>query len=120
MLKSSRVIQMNKKWISLALAGFLLGGCQNKPKEPELTRYSNMALDAGFDTVMTLTGYTETEDRFNQYFAEMKQLVLHYNALFDVYNDYAGLNNIKTINDNAGIAPVSVDPEIIELLSTEK
>lgn len=43
-LKSSRVIQMNKKWISLALAGFLLGGCQNKPKEPELTRYSNMAL----------------------------------------------------------------------------
>lgn len=120
MLKSSRVIQMNKKWISLALAGFLLGGCQNKPKEPELTRYSNMALDAGFDTVMTLTGYTETEDRFNQYFAEMKQLFLHYNALFDVYNDYAGLNNIKTINDNAGIAPVSVDPEIIELLSTAK
>lgn len=120
MLESSRVIQMNKKWISLALAGFLLGGCQNKPKEPELTRYSNMALDAGFDTVMTLTGYTETEDRFNQYFAEMKQLFLHYNALFDVYNDYAGLNNIKTINDNAGIAPVSVDPEIIELLSTAK
>ena len=38
MLKSSRVIQMNKKWISLALAGFLLGGCENKPKEPELTR----------------------------------------------------------------------------------
>lgn len=50
----------------------------------------------------------------------MKQLFLHYNALFDVYNDYDGLNNIKTINDNAGIEPVSVDPEIIELLKTAK
>ena len=121
MLESSRVIQMNKKWMPLAFCGLLmLGGCQSRPKEPELTRYSNMALDAGFDTVMTLTGYTETEDQFNQYFAEMKQLFLHYNALFDVYNDYAGLNNIKTINDNAGIAPVSVDPEIIELLNTAR
>ena len=121
MLESSRVIQMNKKAMSLALAGLLmLGGCQSKPKEPELTRYSNMALDAGFDTVMTLTGFTENEEQFNQYFAEMKQLFLHYNALFDVYNDYDGLNNIKTINDNAGIEPVSVDPEIIELLKTAK
>ena len=74
--------------MSLALAGLLmLGGCQSKPKEPELTRYSNMALDAGFDTAMTLTGFTENEEQFNQYFAEMKQLFLHYNALFDVYND---------------------------------
>ena len=61
---------MNKKAMSLALAGLLmLGGCQSKPKEPELTRYSNMALDAGFDTVMTLTGFTENEEQFNQYFA---------------------------------------------------
>ena len=34
----------------------------------------------------------------------------------DIYHDYEGMNNIKTINDNAGIQPVKVDEEIIELL----
>ena len=35
--------------------------------------------------------------------------------MFDIYNEYE-MNNIKTINDQAGIAPVTVEPEIIELL----
>ena len=35
---------------------------------------------------------------------------------YDIYHDYEGMNNIKTINDNAGIQPVKVDEEIIELL----
>lgn len=111
-----------KKIIGLLMAGMLLvSGCDKKA-EPEaaLTKYSNMALDAGFDTVMTLTGFTETQEQFNDYFAEMKSMFLHYNALFDVYNSYEGINNIKTINDQAGIAPVKVEPEIIEMLKTAK
>ena len=33
-----------------------------------------------------------------------------------IYHDYEGINNIKTINDNAGVAPVEVSQEIIDLL----
>ena len=36
--------------------------------------------------------------------------------MYDVYNDYDKINNIKTINDNAGVKPVKVSSEIIELL----
>jgi thiamine biosynthesis lipoprotein len=36
--------------------------------------------------------------------------------LFDIYENYEGINNIKTINDNAGQVPVKVDQKIIDLL----
>ena len=39
-----------------------------------------------------------------------------YHQLYDIYHDYEGINNIKTINDNAGILPVKVDQKIIDLL----
>ena len=37
--------------------------------------------------------------------------------LYDIYNSYEGLNNLKTVNDYAGKAPVKVDRRIIDLLS---
>ena len=36
--------------------------------------------------------------------------------MFDIYHSYDGLNNLKTINDNAGITPVQADQEILDLL----
>ena len=42
--------------------------------------------------------------------------LLVYHQLFDIYNDYEGITNLKTVNDNAGIAPVVVDRKIIDLL----
>ncbi len=45
-------------------------------------------------------------------YGEMKE----YHQLYDIYNDYEGVINIKTINDNAGVRPVKVDGKIIALL----
>ncbi len=42
--------------------------------------------------------------------------LVEYNQLYDIYNDYDGVANIKTINDNAGIAPVTVDDKILGML----
>jgi len=39
---------------------------------------------------------------------------------FDIYNTYDGMNNLKTVNDNAGKEAVEVDPELIELLLKAK
>ena len=47
---------------------------------------------------------------------QIKEQFQYYNDLFDIYHNYEGMNNIKTINDNAGKEPVEVDPEIIALL----
>lgn len=69
-----------------------------------------------FDTVTTIKGPSESEEAFTQTARQLHDELLRYHQLFDIYNDYEGLNNLKTVNDSAGIAPVEVDRAIIDLL----
>lgn len=113
----SRGDSMLKKALILTLFVALLTGCT--PKE-SLTKYSNQTIEAGFDTIITLVGYTKSQSEFDDYFETMKIAFTRYNQLFDKYNDYNGVNNIKTINDNAGKTPIVVDSAIIEMLKMAK
>ncbi|PWJ52374.1 thiamine biosynthesis lipoprotein [Faecalicatena contorta] len=70
-----------------------------------------------FDTASVIVGYAKSEDEFAKYSQKVYDELEVYNKLFDIYNDYDGINNIKTINDNAGIKAVKVDKKIIDLLS---
>lgn len=105
---------MKKIILSLITITFLLSGC--KP----LNRYSDICYDCGFNTVWNWIIYTENENKNNQYEEMIKESVTRYNKLFDIYNNYENINNIKTINDNAGIKPIEVDEEIIEMLKISK
>ena len=78
-------------------------------------KYTATFLDI-FDTSTEIMGYAFNEKEFSDQAALLKEQLVFYNNLYDIYNDYDGVNNIKTINDNAGLSPVKVDPEIIELL----
>ncbi|MCR5754594.1 MAG: FAD:protein FMN transferase [Acetatifactor sp.] len=88
-------------------------------RQPKLTKYTATFLDI-FDTRTEILGYAETKEEFSEQAALLKERLVFYNKLYDIYNDYEDVANIKTINDNAGIAPVSVDPEIIELIDFSK
>lgn len=90
-------------------------GRQEQPV-PELHNYNNLSLDAGFDTVFTYQEATETKEIFDAHFQQAVSLFTYYNNLFDIYNNYEGMNNLYTINENAGTAPVKVDPDLIEML----
>jgi len=92
---------------------------ENAQKENDLTKFSFVDYES-FDTITTVTAYLKSEEEFNLLQAEIQELFRHYDSLFDIYKDYEGVNNIKTINDNAGINPVTVDKEIIDLLKTAK
>lgn len=94
-------------------------GSETKPAASYQTM-QNVSLDAGFDTVITLVEQTDRPDLFSEHFEAMCEEFRKYNALFDIYNDYEGINNLKTVNDNAGIRPVECDPELIELLEKAK
>jgi len=72
-----------------------------------------------FDTFIQVIIYAESQQEFARHYTFVREMFEHYHALFDIYND-RDINNLKTINDNAGIAPVVVDPAIIELLSISK
>ena len=70
-----------------------------------------------FDTVSAVYSYAgDSEDRFCEMYTGVEELLLKYHMLFDIYDSYEGINNLKTVNDNAGVAPVSVAPELIEFL----
>jgi thiamine biosynthesis lipoprotein len=103
-------------FIVLIRGGFL--GKENKAVE-EQNRYTATFIDI-FDTRTEIVGYAATESEFSNKATEIKEKLVFYNNLFDIYNDYDGINNIKTINDNAGVEPVKVDPEIIDLLKYSK
>ncbi len=85
----------------------------------EKEKYTATFVDV-FDTTTELTGYAYSEEEFTDMAAEIKEQLITYNNLYDIYNDYDGINNIKTINDNAGIAPVEVDEAVIDMLKFSK
>lgn len=105
-----------KRLLSLfLLAALLLGGCSVRPAEPARKQYTATFLTL-FDTLTTIVGHGENEEAFQLQAQAIHDDLLQYHQLFDIYKDYEGINNLKTINDNAGIAPVKVDTAIISLL----
>ena len=105
---------MFRKIVSLVLVLMMLTGCTTPVPEVEKKQYQASFLTL-FDTVTTILGYAETEEEFETITDKIYADLEKYHKLFDIYNDYE-MNNIKTINDQAGIAPVPVEREIIELL----
>ena len=91
----------------------LLSGCSLS--QPRLAKYSATFLTL-FDTVTTVVGFAESEEAFTAQAQQIHDALLEYHQLFDIYNTYEGLNNLKTLNDAAGKAPVTVDGRIIALL----
>ena len=111
-----------KRMFPLLLALLLLCGCTAAPAKTEETaskRYEATFLTL-FDTVTTIVGYAETEADFTAAAQAIHDDLLEYHQLYDIYNEYEGMNNLKTVNDHAGEAPVSVDRKIIDLLLFSK
>ena len=103
-----------KRILALALCVLLLTGCTG-PKEPEKKQYTATFLTL-FDTVTSIVGRADSEEAHMAVAQAIHDELLIYHQLFDIYNDYEGINNLKTVNDNAGVAPVVVDRAIIDLL----
>lgn len=103
-----------KRLICLLLCALLLTGC-TAPREPEKKQYTATFLTL-FDTVTSIVGRAESEEAHMAAAQAIHDELLVYHRLFDIYNDYEGLNNLKTVNDHAGVAPVVVDRAIIDLL----
>lgn len=94
----------------------VLPGCS---KQTKYERYEYSFFDT-FDTIIKVIAYTETEEEFNAYMEKLHDRFMELHKLYDKYKNYEGVNNIKTINDNAGKKPVKVEKEIIDLLQFSK
>ncbi len=67
------------------------------------------------DTVTTIIILAADKNEFEEYRLFIEQELWRYHQLFDIYEDYAGVTNIKAINDGAGNA-VSCPNEILDLI----
>ena len=98
----------------------LLSGCGSFHDEKSeggsgVERYTDVYFDA-FDTVTTFIAYCDSKEAFDELSKEVHETLMEYHRMFDIYNEYDGINNIRTINQSAGKDPVEVDPEVIELI----
>lgn len=91
------------------------GSARRAQKEQKLARYDTQFFGL-FDTVTSIIGYTKDEETFTAYAEMLYDELESYHQLYDIYTDYPGISNIKTVNDNAGIKPVQVDEKIIDML----
>ena len=99
----------------LLLLSLVLSGCTTIIPDAEQKQYTATFLDL-FDTVTTIVGKAESEAAFQEKAQAVKTELERYHKLFDIYKEYDGLNNLKTVNDAAGFGPVTVDQVIIDLL----
>ena len=99
-----------KRLLWLIGALLLLSGCGTGMQRYEATYWDV------FDTVTTVTGYAAGQAEFDAAAREIHDALLEYHRLYNIYESYDGLRNLKTVNDQAGIGPVPVDERILSLL----
>lgn len=108
---------MKRFLCAFVLFSLIFSGCAKiELPTAEQKQYNATFLDL-FDTVTTIVGKADSEAEFQEKAQAVHDELLCLHQLFDIYNDYEGINNLKTINDTAGFAPVTVDPAIILLLT---
>ena len=102
-----------KRLIAALLCLVALCGCASRT--PQTKQYTATFLSL-FDTVTTVVGRADSEEAFQAMVEPLRRELEEYHRLFDIYNSYEGIHNLKTVNDQAGIAPVVVQEAVLDLL----
>ena len=106
---------MLKKIVSAALICGLILTLFSCSKTQEKQRFDETYLDY-FDTVSTIVGFENSKEDFEKNAEFIEKELEEYHKLYDIYKSYKGINNLCTVNQNAGVSPVKVDSRIIDLI----
>lgn len=96
------------------IAALFMAGCTGKPTkiEPQGKAYFTY-----FDTVSYVYSYAgDSAEQFEERSAEVSAILEEYHKFFDIYHEYSGINNLCTINKQAGGEPLPVDEKILDFL----
>ena len=112
-----------KKAISLLLLVCILvctSACKNgsgSTDTGEYTARSRTISSYYFNTPSVIYTYADESDEPIENYADIAEEVLsYYHKLFDIYFEHDGMNNLCTINKNAGKSPVQVTEEMLDFL----
>ena len=107
---------LKKLFYLLIIVGQLvtLTGCLPLVKE---IKPQGMMYFSFFDTVSNIYSYAgDSQEEFKKNCDEVAAILEKYHQLFDIYNEYSGINNLCTVNKNAGGEPLKVDEKLIDFL----
>lgn len=99
-----------KKFIWVLALLLILVGCSRDKKKYTSTFYDT------FDTQVLYVEYADSEDNFNKNAEFVKSEFVRLHQLYDNYRTYEGINNVMTINLNAGKEPVKVDEDLFNMI----
>ena len=108
--------KISKLIIIIVLAAVCLSGCG---KTVSAQKYSAEFYDT-FDTVVSITAYCKDDAEFKALSSEIHSLLQYFHRLYDIYNEYDGMVNARTLNENAGRGEVEATPELLEILEFSK
>lgn len=112
-----RFLKAFKKLLCLVTALGILAaaaGCSYAvdKKEPRQKIYFSY-----FDTVSCVYTYADdSDDAFSENCRLVSDVLSKYHQLFDIYYEYEGVNNLCTVNRNAGGEALRVERELIDFL----
>ena len=108
-----RRIRMGALLLCLLLLTALVGCAEEEQKNEPL----GMVYFAYFDTVSYVYSYAgDPVELFEERSAGVSRVLEEYHQLFDIYHEYAGINNLCTVNRLAGGDPVPVDEKLIDFM----
>ncbi len=101
----------------ICLVGSALSSCQGFG----LKKYTEHSFSY-FDTVTTIIGYEKKQDAFDTVCNEIFLDLEYYHQLFDIYNEYEGIQNLCTVNQvkNGTHQVVTAEEPILDLLQKAK
>ena len=89
----------------------LLAGCGGDVR----TKYTHSFFGT-FDTLIQIIGYQQRQDSFDEMSSQAQARFEELHKLYDRYHTYEGMRNIRSVNDQAGIAPVAVHKDVLDLI----
>ena len=111
--------------VFLLISGFLVSSCSTiskwgiGKKSSEYKAFSTQFIGT-FDTVIVVMGHMKSQNEFDEFAGLVEVRFRELHELYDIYNNYEGVNNAKTINDRAGQEPVKIESDLFSLLEFGK
>ncbi len=100
-------------------AGASVPGSAAVTQKGDLEKFTFSNIDL-FDTKIDVIAYAKSREEFDGAMKVLEDEYRRLHKLYDFYRTYPGVNNIMTINENAGKEPVAVDKDIIDLLEKSR
>ncbi len=101
----------------LALCVWMTGALCSCAPQQQKNKYTAYSMDY-FDTVITITGYENSQEAFDATAEELLTLLGEYHRLYSIYQRFDGMENLCTVNElvDGAHRTVTVDRRIIDML----